>query len=239
MAGLLTINDALTYAPAWASLDGAQVSSLVNLINYIVESPDGANRKLDIQQYIEIKRLTLKLQNTYLAYRPLVFKPGVDTSTQISFTGADLYNANFQIRIADAVNYYNRAVPVQPWLALPELGSQVQIEHNGQLSLFLTQAYFYNFPEFSQTIRTIATEIRCSYYAGYDFSQSTPEITNLKIAACEIGKYCQSKLYSGVSSIQGPFDDLNVSFNSSGAQPYRVPSYLLLPFTRLRLKMVY
>ena len=236
--GLLTVNDALTFVPSWSSLDGAQLGSLVNLINYTIESPSGANRALGITQYTELKRLTLKIQNTFLSFRPLVFNPTVDPTSQIIFTGNDLYKAHFQIRIADALNYYGRAVPVQPWLTLDNK-NMVQVETNGQLSLFLTQAYFYNFPEFSQSIRTIATEIRCQYWAGLDFTKTTPELTNLKIAACEIGKYLQSKQYSGVSSIQGPFDDLTVGFNSSGASAYKVPDYLLLPFRRYRAKTVF
>jgi hypothetical protein len=236
--GLLNLNDALTFVPSWSSLDGTQLGSLINLINYTIESPSGANRALGITQYTELKKLTLKVQNTFLSYRPLVFNSTVDPSSQISFSGNDLYKAQFQIRIADALNYFGRGVPVQPWIKLDNK-DMIQVEGNGQLSLFLTQAYFYNYPEFTQSIRMIATEIRCQYWAGLDFTKTTPELTNLKIAACEVGKYLQSKQYSGVSSIQGPFDDLTVGFNSSGASAYSVPDYLLLPFRRYRAKNVF
>ena len=235
--GLLNVNDALTFVPSWSSLDGAQLGSLINLINYTIESPSGANRALGITQYTEIKSLAVKVQNTFLSFRPLVFNSSVDPTSRISFTGNDLYKAHFQVRIGNMLNYYGRGVPVQDWRTLDN--NMVQIDTNGLLSLFLTQTYFYNYPEFSQSIRPVATEIRCQYWAGLNFTKPTPEITNLKIAACEIGKYLQSKQYSGVSSIQGPFDDLTVSFNSSEASAYKVPDYLLLPFRKYRAKPVF
>jgi len=223
MAGILTTTDATTLVPSLSSLDTNTLGAMVNYINYLVESPEGANRPLGITKWTEKIRLTLKLQNCYLAYHPLILNDQTN------------YPYSFKVRIADALNYYGRAVPVQPWLSLDN--TMIQIDDDSQVSLFLTQAYFYNYPEFSQSIRTIATEMLASYYAGFNLvpltSNPDPVVYNLKMAAGEIIKYYTSKLYAGIGSLSVPFDEFDISFNQKGS-PYQVPDYLLAPFRKYK-----
>jgi hypothetical protein len=225
--GILFLTDALCFAPSLSNLATDDLAALLNFVNFLVESPQGANRPLGIQQYTEKLKLNLKLQNLYLSYFPIALDPIA-------------YPITVQVRTANALNMYSRGIPVQPWIDVAP--DKFILDIDGQLHLAFGQEYPYNFPNFNAFIRPVANEMQVSYWAGLDFQPYTPqstishEVKNLKIAAGEICKYLNTKMYQGVSSIQVPFDEFSVQF-SQGNKAFQIPDILLYPFRNYKPRM--
>lgn len=225
--GILTTTDALYFAPSLSSMSSDQLGALINYVNFLVESPSGANRELEVQKRTEKLKLNIKLQSAYLSYRPIILDDPVD------------YPINIKVRVANALNYYGRGVPVQFWNDIDP--AQFLIDIDGEIHLFFGQEYPYQFPNYNQVIRPTATEVQVTYYSGlhlipyvpYATTQPTKEVFNLKVAAGEICKYMTSKLYGGLTSVQVPFDELTLGF-SNQVKPFEIPDYLLLPFRKYK-----
>jgi hypothetical protein len=225
--GILSTTDALYFAPSLASLSPDDLGAIVNYVNFLVESPDGANRQLDIKKWTEKLKMNVQLQNVYLSYRPLILDNPID------------YPISVKVRIANTLNYYGRGFPLQPWREIPM--ERVILDVDGQLHITFSADYFYLFLGYGLSIRPIATEMQVSYYSGlnivpyipYQNTQIEKEILDLKVAAGEICKYLNSKLYNGISSVQVPFDEFTVGFNNPD-KAFRVPQELLYPFKKYK-----
>jgi hypothetical protein len=221
--GILTTTDAPFFAPSLSNLSSEKLGALINYVNYLVESPQGANRPLAIKKWTEKLKLNIKLQNAYLSYRPLILDDPIN------------YPITVQVRVANTLNYYGRGVPVQPWYDIEP--SKFLLDIDGQIHCFFGQEYPFTYPNFNQNIRPTVTEMQVSYYSGLELIsynpqseiKPSPDVMTLKSAAGEICNYLQSKLYSGVSSIQVPFDEFSINFNNQ-MEPFKIPDYLLYSF---------
>ena len=221
---ILTEMDSIKYAPR-LSETGNSLAALLQQAQIIAESTLGANRILAINQWIEKKFISYDYQSFYLGYVNQ-YVPLLETPDPIQIR---IRHENFK----DSFGRNNGGTT--DWELLDD--SQYATQVDGQVNLkLLTSNYYggyYNqscYSAYAQ--RKAKIEVEVTYYSGFDFSEESPQIKEIKTWTGMIAEHLASANYQGVNKLVVPFREYEISFANS--QPGLVPMGLLLPFKRFQ-----
>jgi len=189
-------------------LSSEELMAKIAMAQLFAEGFYGANRALELQSFTEI--LTLN-------------KSGVVRLTNIPVTQIDsLETRETTSNILDPI--------LTDWVLTAT--DQFVLDYNGQLSLRYTNNHF----ESSRKCQhEYVYQIRVTYSAGIDFSQTTPEISKLKYALGDLVDFILTPEFSGITRVQ-KHQDFEYEYGKRSTSLGNLPEYLLLPFQNYRIR---
>ena len=208
---ILTEADIAIYAPTVTDT-GDVLAARILYIQSIMESAQGANRPLELTKFTEIVRINKKIQTTYPRYFPIAESPALTV----------------EVRVANQLNYFDRPSGVDGWTLLDS--SAYNLNENGRIDIDFIDSAFQGRSSF----RYNNNEARLTYTAGFDFTQSTPEINALKAIAGQLLTYQQSGSFEGVRRHRIDKEVEVEWFGSAGSGYGNFPPALLSPLFKYR-----
>jgi hypothetical protein len=176
---ILTSEDAAIYFPG-LSLSGNALTGAIAAAQRLAESPKGAGRPLEQQQFTEIKKVNRSTQTVQLSYWPIADSPAPIIETRYGNVG----------------NHYGHMIGLSQWVVRSP--HTYILDSTGKLNLNVSQD-----SSFSRTGQTEATEVRATYTGGFDFSGSGYDVDQIKSAVSGILATQQQASYaSGVDQVQ-------------------------------------
>ncbi len=216
---ILTESDVSIYAPSVTLSGDALLGAILNA-QYQIESAKGANRPLEITQFIEQKHLNYNQQTAYLSYQPLII--------------TDLYPMEVKVRIGNEVDVFGYGISPQEWQIL-DSSNYILDNHLGRVNLNLNNilTYYSWWGYFYQNTRAFYTEIQISYYSGFDFTDNTNlDVLFIKSMCGQVLSYLQSPSYQGVKRLIVPFREFEIEYNNSIVG--EIPKELFTPLWKYR-----
>lgn len=204
---ILSLSDKTKFFPGLVMTD-PQIEACIARAEALAQGPEGANRNLEIQQYTETQSVNLATQTCFLSYFPILSDPAPVIRVRRS-----------------GVAEFGRMIPPQDWVQLAP--DQYEIDDStGEVRLLFgttvsSEPGFYG--NWTRHLNARATEVKISYYSGFNFAADPPsyEITQIKNAVAgimlattanpaysqgvtqfQLGKF-YSTAYGGVSRIGG------------------------------------
>lgn len=233
---ILTEDDLPTFA-AGVNLTGDAAQGALWYLQSILEGDAGAGRPIELSQRTESGRIESGSQSFFLQHFPLVINQEKPLNIDVRIGG----------NIVDA---YRRVLPVGNWRTLSledyiiDEDNRIYLDINriGLINTSWSQGLTYSgYGGYAGASPSGFTGYKATYWAGFDFSQTTPEINKLKGAAGSILTYLtHSGVFKGVSELDVPFDEFRIKYTQGGsdiaAMIGRIPEDMLLPFRALRAR---
>jgi len=177
---ILTVQELRNYSPALSILGNLELEGLILRSQSLCESSLGANRELEVKDYILEK--TLSVNKIPLVYAPV----NIINSVEVKY-------CNFLVSFGD--------IPVnQNWEVLPEenyslIGDYLELNFNNINTQNIRSAR-------GRRGSNIEQQIRITYSAGLDFSATSQDILKIKslIAAIAEVLYREQKIIKEESS---------------------------------------
>lgn len=197
---ILTEADIAIYAPT-ITATGAVLDAQIAIIQAAMESPNGANRPLELQSFVDVRKLNRATQSIYLRYLPIAENPALTV----------------EVRVAHSRDQYHHLSGVDDWEMLSS--DEWILNETGRLDLdaALNRFGFSRQPSKSAS----ATEIRATYTSGFDFSASNPDTNLIKAIAGQALTYQSSSKNSGVKrqKVDGEYEVEWETGSSAGTFP--------------------
>lgn len=225
---ILTIADIPTYAPQLETEIGKP--ALLGKLDYlqsVIEGLEGCNRPIEINEFTEqINCVNLNPCQDYLSlsYAPVDFSDIAYVPIVEVRYGANEDYVKYALLSSEYNSYYSNQIRpywftnCNDWITLGD--TDYVLEVSGILRI---------------TKLISITDIRVTYRAGLNFSLNNQEIRSFKASAGQLLQYLyKSATYSGVSRVQVPFDEWQVSFNNRGVDAYSIPDNLMSFFKKYR-----
>lgn len=226
---ILTEDDLPIFAPG-VNLTADALTGAFYYLQSILESEAGAGRPLDLALRTEVRKIAAqKTQSFFLQQFPILIDEDHPFTLSVRVGG-------------NVTDIYNRPVPVGSWRTLSE--NEYILDSNNQVFLNFANIGLINggwYPCFVNQgyQQTGFTDYKCEYWAGFDFSQDTQEINQLKASAGAILTYIvQSGVFKGVSELQVPFDEFRIKYATDPTLIGQIPDYMMLPFKSLRVRVM-
>lgn len=203
---ILTSDELSSYAPSLVG--NANADQLILVAQAFVESPQGANRKLELTEYQEIKRINQFKKNVFCSYLPIASDPALV----------------LEVRYNNQPTLFGRQSSVTDWQTVTD--DKYIIDKHGKINFRSVLNYgYYAFPN----------EAQMTYTAGFDFTSDDAEVITIKTLLGQILEYQQKDIYKGRQSlsISGEASVANAFFTGL-KQPYQIPDSLILPFKKYR-----
>lgn len=159
---ILTEIDRAIYFPD-VPLQGEALDGLIQRAQMLAEGPQGANRPLEITPFKEIVRMNVSLQTARLTFAPLALTPAPVVEAR-----RKTHRDNF-----------GRVHPTTAWVTLTEGEGYIIDEESGEIHLSLDSQLGFGRSVFF-------TELRVTYTSGFDTTQDTYEVRQLKAAVGSI-----------------------------------------------------
>lgn len=187
MSSWITPEECLRYAPD-IKLSEAELIGAIAQAQAIAESPLGANRPLTIESHTQV--MPVPIDSRILLSRV----PVVD-----EFPVVQMRSRNWEDKFGrQSINSNWVQITPEQYRFDPEYGELVLanvIFTNHRYPIHRNRAYLgYRRP----TVRIPETQIRVQYLTGFDFTQNTSEVTQLKVALAAIVRLRQSAQFQGV-----------------------------------------
>ena len=226
---ILDSADITTYAPSFLDEIGTpELEGKQDFVQAIIESPKGCNRPIEVTEFTEILdnyQLSAVYPKYNLAYTPVYISEGYTPRVEVKrgakerdvpfIAIAHPNNVTYADGYARTDRYYLRDLQ---YIELPP--EEFEISAQGELTI-LNQLLIQDF--------------KVTYQAGFDFTQNTPEIKKIKAAFANVLNFIyKSNAYEGISSVQVPFDEYTIKYNTRSVSPYEIPEHLLYFFWQYR-----
>lgn len=163
---ILSLADLAIYAPT-VTITGPALTGAILRAQILAEGPMGAHRPLELQQFIETKRLNVKLGTCLLSYTPVAVVPA----------------PVIEIRQGNYVDSYGREHGITDWEVVSANGYQIDPE-TSTLNLLLG-----SLDDYGRLSARYPNEARLTYTSGFDFTLSTTKINEIKAAVGAILEY--------------------------------------------------
>ena len=225
---ILNEDDLPLFAPG-VNLTSDALTGAFYYLQSILESEAGAGRPLDLALRTETRKINYRCQSFFLQHFPIL----VD----------DDHPFLLSVRIGGNVtDTFGRAVSPGSWRVLAD--DEFILDNNNQIFLnysnlnLISSGWSPNYLS-SGYQRGGFTDYKCEYWAGFDFTQDTQEINQLKASAGAILTYVvQSGVFKGVSELDVPFDEFRIKYATDPTLIGQIPDYMMLPFKSLRVRGV-
>lgn len=217
---ILTPSDAGIYAPD-VTLTGDALDSALLYVQALIESEKGANRPLEITSFTERKQVNLNAQTVYLSYVPVLEEP----------------SPVIKVRTGNIQNMVRDVIPVGDWQTLEP--DTYTLDVDGRLNFNENYYHYFNYGYYGSSgyyKHHYVSECELTYSSGWDFTQNTPEINQLKASAGRILSWVygqNSGSYQGVKRLKVPFKEFEVEW-SDKQLPGTIPDDLFLTFIKYR-----
>jgi hypothetical protein len=229
---ILTEDDLCIFA-AGANLTGDALEGALWYLQSILEGDAGAGRPIELSQRTETSKITEGSQSFFLQHFPLV----IDETHPIEV----------QVRVGGSVqDAFRRVLPVGDWRTLD--GADYILDDDGRVFLDYARIGLLNAqwsPGLTYSgyggylgISTMGfTTYRAVYWAGFDFTATSSEISKLKAAAGAVLTYLtQAGAFKGVTELDVPFDEFRIKYVNDSSLIGRIPDEMMLPFRALRTR---
>lgn len=205
---ILTEDDVILYCPD-VTITGDELTAAIRQVEFAIQSPEGANRSLEIKNYVEIKTLKQAYQSVLLSYFPIVVTEETPFTVYI--------RGNIQTE-------FNRNTNSVQWI---EIDSQFcQLEANNQLYLDV------NIPVSRRTRKEKAIQVKVEYTAGWDFSDTSSEdVMTIKALTAKCLSYSQSLLSNDVKN-QSVVGEYSITYGNSQISSFGIPKSYLQAFKK-------
>lgn len=218
---ILNDDDILKYCPSLANLIGTdELEGKLDYAQSLVESTLGCNREIEIKVWTEKINYVYsspRRNEFYLSYTPvdLTYVPIIEIRKGFDPVHSEYALLN-SLYYDDNVYPYYRRVLDEYELLVPD---DFTLYQNGELLIHKA---------------SLVRDIRIEYKSGLDFSLDTQEIRIFKSAVGNLLNFISNDAsYQGVKSVEVPFDEYKIEFNSK-SEPFAIPDILLLPFKKYR-----
>lgn len=200
---ILTTDELLTLVPSLSSSSEEDLNMAIATCTFAIESPEGANRKLEFTDYSEIKKLRLVHRQVALSYYPIV---EIDT---------------VYIR-GEILTEFQRTLNSLAWV---ELDSQYyQLEPNGVLTFNIDT------PVRKRTYHK-PIEVKVNYSAGFDFTEANPDTTLIKTLLAKCCQFQLSDKSSNIRAMSVS-DEYSVTYGNDDLTQFGVPKNYLTAFKK-------
>jgi hypothetical protein len=214
---ILTPTDLALLAPD-LDTDPGQVNAIIQQAQMIAEGPNGANRPLEIQEFIET---------------PVLNGRGFCKLSRIPILEGESYPVTVEIRGRRMLANFGLPLADNQWISLSEnsdyevdyqLG-EIRILHANAGGIDSTWSYYggrrsiYSTRPFRRpTEERTSPEMRIKYTTGFDFQANPidPRAQEIKIAVAAIARLQQSSLASGLKQYQVT-DFYSMTFSADSA----------------------
>jgi hypothetical protein len=225
---ILNEDDLPLFAPG-VNLTSDALTGAFYYLQSILESEAGAGRPLDLALRTETRKLNFKTQSFFLQHFPILIDDDHPLALSVRIGG-------------NVVDTFNRAVPPGSWRSLAD--DEFILDSNNQVflnysNINLTSSGWQSSYLHGGYQQGGFTDYKCEYWAGFDFTQDTQEINQLKASAGAILTYIvQSGVFKGVSELNVPFDEFRIKYATDPTLIGQIPDYMMLPFKSLRIRGV-
>jgi hypothetical protein len=206
---ILTEDDIPIYCPT-VTLTGDALDGAIALTQSLIESEQGAGRKLEINTITEILPLN-EFQSCFLTTDPILSLVSVQARTG---------------KFRDMTGFPYQS---SPWRDVDE--EDYTLDEN-ELTLVTSEAFFNGWNTgYGIRSQVFLTQAKVSYSTGFDFADDTdPDVRYIKANAGQILNYLQGSNYQGVKGLKVPFREFEIQFADS--PPGEIPKSLFIPFHR-------
>ena len=219
---ILNDDDILKYCPSLADLIGTdELEGKLDYVQSLVESSLACNREIELKVWTEKINYVYsspRRNEFYLSYTPvdLTYEPTIEIRK-----GHDPVHSEYAL--LNSLYYDDNVYPYYRTSNLDEYETlepdDYSLYQNGELLIHKA---------------SLVRDIRIEYKSGLDFSLDTQEIRNFKSAVGNLLNFITNDAsYQGVKTVEVPFDEYKIEFNSK-SEPFVIPSILLLPFKKYR-----
>lgn len=189
---IFTSADLTTYAPT-LSLTEPALSAAIAQAQFLIESPVGANRILEIQQHVEVAKMktdgVVRIKMT-----PLVSVEEI--SCKVNSEWVAIASTDYQVDL--------------------DLG-EISVESQALINLSGIDPWGISSRRSRPTKPSRDWDVRVKYTAGFDFTVDTTEVVNMKAAIAGIIQMRQSKAAEGIQSYEWN-DWYKVSYGSAASE---------------------
>jgi len=215
---ILTIDDLDIYLPSLSDGNIAEIESAMATAQFWAESYLGANRPLELTEFVEIKTLNNARQTTQLSYLPIVSSP----EPIIKYRhGGNSTSLKEEVLISDWVTADSK---------------DYVIDRNGRLHL--TTNGINQWGRYTGN----PTQIEATYTSGFDFADTdNPNAVAIKRSLASIVAFTQSQQAKGIQSYEEvgayrvTFQSTSSASNSSSKAAGvsgTIPEIYLFPFKK-------
>ncbi len=217
---ILNDDDILKYCPSLAPLIGTdELDGKLDYVQSLVESSLGCNRPIELHIFsekINYVYSTPRRNEFYLAHTPidLTYVPTIEIRKGFAPVHSEYALLNSLYYDENISPYYRRDTLDEYEELEPD---DYTLFQNGELLIHKV---------------TLVRDIRVEYKAGLDFTLTTQEIKSFKSAVGNLLNFITNDAsYQGVKTVEVPFDEYKIEFNSKG-EPYLIPPQLMLLFKK-------
>ena len=218
---ILSDDHILKYCPSLAPLIGTdELEGKLDYAQSLVESSLACNREIEPKVWTEKINYVYsspRRNEFYLSYTPidLTYVPTIEIRKGFDPVHSEYALLNSLYYDDNVYPYYRRGLDEYEVLEVDDY----TLYQNGELLIHKA---------------SLVRDIKITYKSGLDFSLDTQEIRNFKSAVGNLLNFISNDAsYQGVKTVEVPFDEYKIEFNSK-SEPFVIPSTLLLPFKKYR-----